>query len=458
MSFFKRWSKQASSSTAPQAGGCGTGCGCGKQAAAKPEPQAHAKAPASGAGPSAGANASRAPQPQPTSGKSGPAALAGVHQVIAIASGKGGVGKSTVATNLAIALRHLGSSVGLLDADVYGPSQPGMLGAKGGGGKSTAEGMLLPLEKHGLRFISMGLLMGDDRPLVWRAPMAMQVINQFLGNVQWGALDYLLVDLPPGTGDVQLTLAQQARLAGAVIVTTPQEVALGIAKKGLDMFRQLNIPIFGIIENMSGFTCKHCGEETAVFKEGGGERLARELGVPFLGAIPLDPEIMLSGDDGVPVIERNINSHASESFLAIAKNVDAQARKESKTSDSVEPLEFGILPSGEVRVLWPDSAEVTAPQESLYRPFTLRVNCGCANCIDENSGRPLLDPRRVPLDIAVRSVQPVGRYGLTFSFSDGHSTGIYPFKRLMGIAEKPQTPQYQPPAGPAGPAAEAFNV
>lgn len=388
------------------------------------------------------ARGAAAPSPSQPRRSAGPAALGQIRHVIAIASGKGGVGKSTVTTNLAVALRHAGATVGVLDADVYGPSQMGMFGAGSGAkagsddgkrGGSTPDGQLVPAERHGIPFISMALLMGDDRPLVWRAPMAMQVIQQFLGNVRWGALDYLLIDLPPGTGDVQLTLAQQARLSGAVIVTTPQEVALGIAKKGLDMFRQLNIPILGIVENMSGFTCKHCGEETAIFKEGGGERLARELGVPFLGAIPLDPEIMLSGDEGMPVIARGaagLASHGAQAFLSIAAKVGEQALAANPESgDAAEPREFGLGPSGELRIQWPDG------QRSSIQPYAFRLNCGCASCIDENTGRPILDPKRVPLDIKIRDVSQVGRYALTASFSDGHSTGIYPFKKLRAIRE-----------------------
>lgn len=267
--------------------------------------------------------------------KTSPEALIGVRHIIAIASGKGGVGKSTVTTNLAIALRQMGATVGLLDADLYGPTQPGMLGTQGTRGKTNGNGLLVPTEKHGVKVVSIGLLTEEDSPMIWRAPMATQMIQQFLGNVQWGTLDYLLIDLPPGTGDVQLTLAQNARLTGTVIVTTPQEVAVGIAKKGLEMFRQLNIPILGIVENMSGFTCKHCEKETAIFKEGGGQTLAKKLGVPFLGAVPLDPEIMLSGDIGIPIFERAPKSHAAEAFLKIAAAVDKKIEQiEHESHDS----------------------------------------------------------------------------------------------------------------------------
>ena len=194
--------------------------------------------------------------------------LSGVKNIIAVASGKGGVGKSTVSANLAVALAQAGHKVGLMDADIYGPSQPGMFGSDNVQ-PEVINNLLKPKRNHGVDFISMGLLVGDDTPVIWRAPMAMKMIQQFINSVMWGELDYLLIDLPPGTGDVQLTLAQQASLTGAVIVTTPQQVALGIAKKGLKMFEQVKVPIVGIIENMSGFTCSHCGELTEVFKGGG---------------------------------------------------------------------------------------------------------------------------------------------------------------------------------------------
>lgn len=234
-----------------------------------------------------------------------------VRHVIAIASGKGGVGKSTVTANLAHALAAQGARVGVLDADIYGPSQPQMLGSPIGAPKPGADenGILIPAERAGVKFMSMGLLSQADGAVVWRAPMATKMIQQFLGGVKWGELDYLLIDLPPGTGDVQLTLAQQARLSGAIIVTTPQQVAVGIAKKGLRMFQNLNVPILGVIENMSGFHCAHCGHDTAVFKVGGGRDLALELKLPFLGAIPLDPNVMMSGDAGVPLVDKIGRAH-----------------------------------------------------------------------------------------------------------------------------------------------------
>jgi ATP-binding protein involved in chromosome partitioning len=356
-------------------------------------------------------------------------ALSQVKKIIAIASGKGGVGKSTVSAHLAVALRANGATVGLLDADIYGPSQTGMLGAASGDRPSLEGDLIQPLSRHGVRFISMGSLVPDDGPVVWRAPMATKMIHQFLGGVNWGALDYLLIDLPPGTGDVQLTLAQQASLHGAVIVTTPQDVALGIAKKGLRMFEQLNVPILGIVENMSGFTCAHCGEVTAVFKEGGGARMAKDAGVPFLGSVPLDPEIMSSGDAGVPVLERNADSPGARAFFALANRLTQELSGQTGEAPSMEPTSMGLSSGGELRVAWPDG------HPGVYRARTLRIACGCAHCVDENSGKRVLDPERVPLDIGIRSFGTVGRYALSIAFTDNHDTGIYPYKKLRLLCE-----------------------
>jgi ATP-binding protein involved in chromosome partitioning len=379
-----------------------------------------------------GSGQSHAPMkatPAPTLRAASIPALAGVRNVIAVASGKGGVGKSTVTTNLAVALARAGKQVGLLDADIYGPSQPGMLGSSESP-KTDQEGHLLPVEKHGVKHISLGLLSQSDAPVIWRAPMATKLVQQFLGQVRWNTLDHLLIDLPPGTGDIQLTLAQQAQLSGAIIVTTPQEVALGIAKKGLQMFRQLNVPILGIVENMSGFECSHCHQTTAVFKEGGGARLAKELGVPFLGAIPLDPAVMMSGDDGVPVLERASDTKAAHAFLHLAFTVEDRLSQLKKTS--LEPEEISLSLLGELLVRWPDG------ERGVFTPYTMRVNCGCASCVDENTGTRLLDPASVSDEIRFLSVQPVGRYAVTAQFSDGHSTGIYPFTKLREM--QPATP------------------
>jgi len=251
-----------------------------------------------------------------------------VRHVLAVASGKGGVGKSTVAANLAVALGQLGYRVGILDSDIYGPSVPMMFGINE---KPFVSGnRILPFEKYGIKIMSLGFILETDTPVIWRGPMVMRAIEQMLGDVVWGALDYLVLDLPPGTGDAQLTVTQKVALAGAVIVTTPQDVALIDARKGLAMFKKVNVPVLGIIENMSSFVCPHCGETTDIFKRGGGERTADLLGVPYLGAIPLDPEIVKGGDSGVPIVVAQPDGGHSAAFKRVAEAVDAEVLRTSE--------------------------------------------------------------------------------------------------------------------------------
>jgi len=251
-----------------------------------------------------------------------------VRHVVAVASGKGGVGKSTVAANLAVALGQLGHKVGLLDSDIYGPSVPMMFGINE---KPFVSGnRILPFEKYGIKIMSLGFILETDTPVIWRGPMVMRAIEQMLGDVVWGALDYLVLDLPPGTGDAQLTVTQKVPLAGAVIVTTPQDVALIDARKGLAMFKKVNVPVLGIIENMSSFVCPHCGEVTDIFKKGGGERTADLLGTPYLGAIPLDPEIVKGGDAGVPIVVAKPDGAHSAAFRRVAEAVDAEVVRTSE--------------------------------------------------------------------------------------------------------------------------------
>ncbi len=250
--------------------------------------------------------------------------IPGVGSVVAVASGKGGVGKSTVAANLAVTLAKLGHKVGLLDADIYGPSVPIMFGITDRPVIDSATNRILPFEKHGIRVMSLGFILDTDTPVIWRGPMVMKAIEQMLGDVDWGDLDYLVVDLPPGTGDAVLTLTQKVPLSGAVIVTTPQDVALIDARKGLAMFRKVNVPVIGIVENMSGFVCPHCGTRTDIFKHGGGARTAEVLETAFLGEVPLDAEVVEGGDSGVPIaIARPAGPHAA-AFQAIARAVVAE--------------------------------------------------------------------------------------------------------------------------------------
>jgi ATP-binding protein involved in chromosome partitioning len=247
--------------------------------------------------------------------------LPGVENVIAVASGKGGVGKSTVAVNLAAGLAQLGARVGLFDADVYGPNVPRMLAADEGP-QATPEENLVPPEKYGMKLMSMDFLVGEDDPVIWRGPMVHKVLTQLWEDVEWGSLDYMVVDLPPGTGDTQLTLLQSVPVTGAVIVTTPQEVAIDDARKGLEMFGEHETPVLGIVENMSSFRCPDCGGDHAIFGEGGGEAFAEEARMPFLGEIPLDPAVREGGDAGEPMVldEESETGEAFRSFVEKAAN------------------------------------------------------------------------------------------------------------------------------------------
>jgi len=248
------------------------------------------------------------------------AAVPGVGAIVAVASGKGGVGKSTVAVNLALALARLGSRVGILDADVYGPSMPRMLGVSGRPTSSDGK-VMTPLENHGVTCMSIGFLVDEDRPTIWRGPMVTGALDQMLRQVAWGEIDILIVDMPPGTGDAQLSMAQTVPLAGAVIVSTPQDIALLDARKGLNMFRQVEIPVFGIVENMSYFLCPHCGERSEIFGHGGARAEAEKLGVDFLGEVPLDIAIRETSDGGTPIVASDPDSPHADAFRRIAERV-----------------------------------------------------------------------------------------------------------------------------------------
>ncbi len=251
------------------------------------------------------------------------AALPGVKNLVAVASGKGGVGKTTVAVNLAIALSRMGAAVGLLDADVYGPNVPVMLGTTAEP-KALDERTILPVEAYGVKMISMGLLNPGDRPLIWRGPMLHSVLQQFLRSVRWGDLDYLVIDLPPGTGDVALSLVQSVPLSGAVIVTTPSAVALADVRKSVEMFRQVNVEILGVVENMSYLNCPHCSKRIDVFGYGEGRRMAERFGVPFLGEIEIEPQIRVGGDTGKPAAAFGEDFPGAKSLFAVARQVAAR--------------------------------------------------------------------------------------------------------------------------------------
>jgi ATP-binding protein involved in chromosome partitioning len=263
------------------------------------------------------------------------AILPGVKNTIAVASGKGGVGKSTVAVNLAVALAKEGAAVGLIDADVYGPSIPLMMGITGR--PQVRNQRLQPMENWGVKVISIGFLVDPMQAVIWRGPMASGAIKQFMTDVDWGELDYLVFDLPPGTGDIQLTLVQTIPLTGAVIVTTPQDISLADARKGFKMFEKVNVPVLGIVENMSYYVCSHCGQREEIFDNGGGRRAAEELGVPFLGEIPIYTSIRVSGDKGRPIVVDE-SLPQSQSILQIARNMAAQVsiRNANQAAETID--------------------------------------------------------------------------------------------------------------------------
>ncbi len=281
----------------------------GTQSPARPQPRPGAAAPHGGEG----------PRPAP--------GIPGIEAVIAVASGKGGVGKSTTAVNLALGLRDLGLKIGVLDADIYGPSMPRLLAIKGR--PETIGGRTLrPMEAYGMKVMSIGFLVDEETPMIWRGPMVMSAITQMLREVEWGKLDVMVVDMPPGTGDAQLTLAQQVPLAGAVIVSTPQDLALIDARRGIAMFRKVDVPVLGLVENMSYFLCPHCGKRTDIFSHGGAKAEAERLGVPFLGEVPLEPVIRETSDAGLPVVATKPDSPQAAIYREIAARVrDGLAQK-----------------------------------------------------------------------------------------------------------------------------------
>ena len=370
-------------------------------------------------------------------------------KMIAISSGKGGVGKSTVTANIAVAMVEAGLRVGIVDADIYGPSIPGILGIAADRPAMTPEGQIIPAEGHGVKVISMAMLTDDDKPAILRGPMVSKYLQSFVRQVDWGKLDVLLLDLPPGTGDIQLTLAQAFPLTGAVVVSTPQDVSLKIARRGLRMMEQVNVPILGVIENMSGFTCPSCGTVTDIFHQGGGEAIAREIGVSFLGKVPLDPAVVDCGDTGVPLIKAASGSAAATAYRQIAA---ALSGGDTTQSGIATPFRWTLAdgtgkpapvhatadgPSnrlaaldeeaGSLRLLWTDGMAQTLGARDL------RIACACAKCRDEMTGARLLDPDAVPIDIRITRIWSVGNYALGMAFSDGHDTGIYTLKSLRAM-------------------------
>ena len=382
--------------------------------------------------------------------------LPGIRHIIAVGSGKGGVGKSTVSVNLALALQQLGAKVGIVDADILGPSIPGMLGIPTGEPPElTTENKLIPAERYDLKVVSMGMLTPDDKPAVLRGPMVGKYLKMFIEGVEWGKLDYLIFDLPPGTGDTQLTLAQSMPLSGVVIVTTPQTVSLKIARRGLRMFEKVQVKILGIIENMRTFTCPHCGETTDIFRNGGGERMSQELGVPLLGALPIDPNVVACGDEGNPIVADQPKSVSAKMYVTIAQalveqmqsavtvlkpfnwNWNSNEGAPAWVESAAKPTGSQMIPIGFMRrdprtlsILWEDGHRDDLDLREL------RLACHCAICIEEMTGRKLLDPKTVKADISPKQIHSVGNYAILFDWNDGHNSGIYSFKDLRALGAR----------------------
>jgi ATP-binding protein involved in chromosome partitioning len=398
-------------------------------------------------------NVFKKPKPRVVHGQQ---AVPGVNHVVVVGSGKGGVGKSTSSVNLAMALKKLGYAVGLLDADIYGPSVPTML-AKGLASASPQtqmeENQLIPLDMQGVKVISLGLLIGRDQPTVWRAPMATKMIQQFLLGVKWGELDFLIVDLPPGTGDIQLTLSQQSNISGAIVVTTPQQVAIDIAKKGLLMFQHVGVPILGVIETMSGFGCTSCGSVTSIFGEGGAARLAKESSIPLLGQIPVDAALVRACDEGEPIVLRDPKSPSAMAYMQVASKL-VSAIEGMASDDAVAPLAVEAIPAQvaggdhSLAVYWSDG------QKYVYNARELRFRCPCAVCVDEFSGERKITKTSVASDVGLEKALPVGRYGVNLLWTDKHSTGIYTYKYLRELdAVKTFERPTAPPSAAANPEA-----
>jgi ATP-binding protein involved in chromosome partitioning len=351
-----------------------------------------------------------------------------VKNIVPVASGKGGVGKSTVSANLAIALAKMGARVGLMDADIYGPSIPTIMGADTQ--PISENGRIIPPVRYGVKIVSMGFFVPKGEATIWRGPMLAKVVDQFLGSVEWGELDYLIVDLPPGTGDVQLSLCQKIPLTGAVIVSTPQDLAFNVAEKAILMFNKLRTPVLGLVENMSGFECRNCGHREEIFGRGGARRYGMANNLPFLGEVPLSTDIRTTSDEGHPIVESMPDSPSGRAFFRLAENIAAQIstlNMGGTFTDRPEIAEITRPSQNEIRIRWRDG------HESVYTGYALRVNCSCALCVDEMSGKKRFHDESISKDVYPLSIDPVGSYAICFRWSDGHSTGIYTFEHLREL-------------------------
>ena len=355
--------------------------------------------------------------------------LPGIKHLVAVASGKGGVGKSTTAVNLALGFKAMGLNVGIFDADIYGPSQPRLLGLAGETPVATPdEKKLIPFKAHGIRVMSMGFLVDEATPVVWRGPMVVQALQQMLYDVAWdfdGDLDVLVIDMPPGTGDVQLTMAQQTPLSGAIIVSTPQDLALIDARKGLNMFRKVDVPVLGLIENMSYFLCPKCGERSDIFGHGGAEREAEKLGLTFLGGIPLHMDIRERSDNGQPITATVPDGPQA----MIYKEIAAKAWGEIQAAKGVEiPVMKVSAARDSLAISFKDGFTYDLPAEML------RVMSPSAEVQGHSEQQRVTVPGK--RSVKIRELKPVGKYAAKIVFDDGHDTGLYTWSYLHDLGRE----------------------
>jgi len=381
--------------------------------------------------------------------------LAGVREIVAVHSAKGGVGKSTTAANLACACSRLGLAVGLLDADIHGPSIAHMFGSSAAPETLPDRHSVRPLERHGVRYLSLANVTPPDAPIIWRGPMVAGALNQLLEIVEWGPLDLLLVDMPPGTGDAVLGLGQAITLSGVVVVTTPQALSVSDTRRGIRAFGQLQVPILGLVENMAAFVCD-CGDVAAIFGEGGGVRAAQSLGIPFLGRIPLEASVVESGDAGRPLVDARPESPAAIAFASVARAALAQLALQGRAAGGfdlqwerglgaefrTEPPEKAMAGSADPAApaaVWQASDDVLGirwgdGETTFHGARALRLACPCAACVDEWTRQKLPSLGAVPEDVRPVTIRSVGRYALQPVWSDGHRTGIFTFRELRAGA------------------------
>ncbi|MGQ0721704.1 MAG: P-loop NTPase [Candidatus Eiseniibacteriota bacterium] len=376
--------------------------------------------------------------------------LTGVREIVAVHSAKGGVGKSTVAVNLAVACARMDMRVALLDADIHGPSVAHMMGSSERPRTAPSGDRVFPIERHGVKYLSLANVAEPDAPVIWRGPMVAGALRQLLEIVDWGETDMLLVDMPPGTGDAVLGIGQAVTLSGVVVVTTPEALSVSDTRRGVHAFERLEVPVLGLVENMASFVCDACGDEVALFGEGGGRRAAEALGIPFLGRVPIDPLVVPAGDSGVPILAKDAGQPAARAFDAVAKAMLARMAlsgqsssfdiewKRMKAKERRRDPPGKVKPSGEPGrpdALWQAADDVLGirwgdGRTTFHGAYALRVACPCAGCVEEWSGKrqPSLDT--VPRGVRPVTIRSVGRYAILPVWSDGHRTGMFSFRAL----------------------------